>query len=105
MFFFKILNMWDRYKKLYVERSQRICEKCSSNQIEDELHFIINCPLYIHNREIMFPKPNPMNCNNNNTNNNNFIVPIKGHRRGRELHIKQILIQYNISCRTESETE
>ena len=36
------------------------------------------------------PKPNPMNYNNNNTNNNNFIVPIKGPRRGRELHIKQI---------------
>jgi hypothetical protein len=44
----------DRYKKPYVERSQRICEKCSSNQTEDELHFIINCPLYIDNREIMF---------------------------------------------------
>ena len=44
----------DRYKKPYVERSQRICEKCSSNQTEDELHFIINCPLYINNREIMF---------------------------------------------------
>ena len=44
----------DRYKKPHVERSQRICEKCSSNQTEDELHFIINCPLYIDNREIMF---------------------------------------------------
>ena len=42
----------DRYKKPYVERSQRICEKCSSNQT----NFIINCPLYIDNREIM--------CNN-----------------------------------------
>ena len=30
---------------------------------------------------------------NNNNNNNNVIVPIKGPRRGRELHIKQILIQ------------
>jgi hypothetical protein len=46
----------DRYKKPYVERSQRICEKCSSNQTEDELHFIINCPLshpttgYLDNR-------------------------------------------------------
>jgi hypothetical protein len=44
----------DRYKKPYVERSQRICEKYSSNQTEDELRFIINCPLYIDNREIMF---------------------------------------------------
>ena len=48
--------------------------------------------------------------NNNNNNNNNFIVPIKGPRRGRELHIKQILIQctYNNTtflCRTESETK
>ena len=32
----------DRYKKPYVERSQRICEKYSSNQTEDELRFIIN---------------------------------------------------------------
>ena len=37
----------DWYKKPYVERFQRICEKCSSNQTEDELHLIINCPLYI----------------------------------------------------------
>jgi hypothetical protein len=44
----------DRYKKPYVERSQRICEKCSSNQTGDELHFIINCPLNIDKREIMF---------------------------------------------------
>ena len=44
----------DRYKKPQVERSQRICEKCSSNETEDELHFIINCPFYIDNREIMF---------------------------------------------------
>jgi hypothetical protein len=42
------------YKKPYVKRSQRICEKCSSNQTEDELHFIIKCPLYIDNRKIMF---------------------------------------------------
>ena len=28
-----------------------------------------------------------------NNNNNNFIVPIKGPRRGKELHIKQTLIQ------------
>jgi hypothetical protein len=41
-------------------------------------------------------------------NNNNVIVPNKGPRRGRELHIKQILIRctYNnktFLCRTESE--
>ena len=44
----------------------------------------------------------------NKNNNNNCIVPIKGPRRGRELHTKQILIQctYNNTtflCRTESE--
>ena len=33
----------------------------------------------------------PYNYNNNN--NNNYIVPIKGPRRGRELPLKQILIQ------------
>ena len=45
-----------------------------------------------------------------NNNNNNFIVPIKDPQRGRELHIKQILIQctYNnttLLCQTESETK
>ena len=40
----------------------------------------------------------------------NYIVSIKGPRRGRELHVKQILIQctYNNTtflCRTESETK
>jgi hypothetical protein len=57
-------------------------EKCSSNQTEDELHFIINCPLYIDNREIMFnnigelcPKfrylPNEAKCIWNTTYDNN----------------------------------
>ena len=27
-------------------RSQRICDKCSLNDIEDEFHFILVCPAY-----------------------------------------------------------
>ena len=46
----------DRYKKLPNERSQRICERCNLNVIEDEFHFIISCPLYNDNRDRLFLK-------------------------------------------------
>jgi hypothetical protein len=36
----------DRHKKNYVERSQRICGSCQQHQTEDELHFLLECPLY-----------------------------------------------------------
>ena len=44
----------DRYSKKYIERSQRICRYCLANDInviEDEAHFIVNCPLYIQKKE------------------------------------------------------
>ena len=28
------------------ERSHRKCEKCDTNDIEDEFHFVLSCPLY-----------------------------------------------------------
>ena len=34
----------DRY--LNLERNQRVCSMCNSNDIEDEFHFILQCPAY-----------------------------------------------------------
>ena len=32
-----------RYAKHHLIRSERICTKCNSNEIEDEFHFILKC--------------------------------------------------------------
>ena len=36
-----------------VPRHNRICTKCSSNVIEDELHFLFECSKYDEDRELM----------------------------------------------------
>jgi hypothetical protein len=41
-----------RPKKLEVQ--ERICRHCDTGQIEDEMHFMMRCPLYKENREIMW---------------------------------------------------
>ncbi len=40
-----------RYNKTPVE--SRLCENCINNSIEDELHFLFNCPLYSQERAIL----------------------------------------------------
>ena len=46
----------DRYSKNYIERSLRKCQYCTLNKTEDELHFIIECPLYAEIRDIFSNK-------------------------------------------------
>ena len=36
-----------RYVQNYVERRQRFCILCTSNEIEDEYHFILECNIYV----------------------------------------------------------
>ena len=42
-----------RHMRDKIERNNRKCFACR-NDIEDELHFITKCPLYINEREILF---------------------------------------------------
>ena len=35
---------------------QRICQMCNMNQIEDEYHFVMSCPLYSQLRKMYIPK-------------------------------------------------
>lgn len=51
--------------KTAFERSQCKCEKCNLNVIEDEFHFIIDCPFYNDDRERLFQKCNTV-CPNFN---------------------------------------
>ena len=43
-----------RYKN--IERSERKCTNCFMGDVEDEQHFIMNCPLYENIRKIFFHK-------------------------------------------------
>ena len=36
-----------------LQRNERKCFKCI-HEIEDECHFIINCPIYIEERKVLF---------------------------------------------------
>ena len=41
-------------KLIYVPPEQRICDHCTLNKTEDELHFLMECPLYHDNRLKLF---------------------------------------------------
>ena len=41
-------------KLKYVPPEQRLCEYCSMNKIEDEYHYLVECPLYKDNRSKLF---------------------------------------------------
>lgn len=38
-------------KLILLDREERVCQYCTKNVIEDEFHFLMECPLYIANRE------------------------------------------------------
>ena len=50
-----------RFRNQPVE--ERICQMCEYNLVEDEMHFILNCPAYEDNRTQLY---NSINCNNFN---------------------------------------
>ena len=43
-----------RFRNL--ELKDRICELCNNQQIEDEIHFLCQCPLYHNTRKILFDR-------------------------------------------------
>ena len=50
-----------RYIKL--DRSERLCDKCSAGAVEDEQHFLIKCSKFNEYRNNLFQT---VNCNNKN---------------------------------------
>ncbi len=45
-----------RHRQTWSEREQRICRHCDLQQIEDEKHFLMMCPKYLHVRETFLPR-------------------------------------------------
>ena len=43
-----------RYKNL--ETEERLCKLCITQKIEDEYHFLIDCPIYNSSRKICYQK-------------------------------------------------
>ena len=56
----------DRYAKSYIDRAKRICNYCTSDKVEDEKHFIVECPLY-HNERKYLNMEISKTCGNFNT--------------------------------------
>jgi len=50
-----------RYKN--VPLNSRICKLCKSNEVEDEVHFLLNCSCYEHERKNLFDKVQ-LSCEN-----------------------------------------
>ena len=50
-----------RYLKLEVNK--RLCNKCDENKIEDEIHFLLECPSTSTDRQVLIDMINN-NCNN-----------------------------------------
>ena len=46
-----------------LERNKRICQLCNLNCIEDELHFLIECPIYNSERQLFFQEVSLSNKN------------------------------------------
>ena len=57
-----------------IERNERECYICN-NDVEDEIHFLIKCPLYDNERVILFQacRDNSMNFDSLETNEQKFV--------------------------------
>ena len=53
-----------RYKNL--ETEERLCKLCITLKIEDEYHFLIDCPIYNNSRKICYQKISELCPNFNN---------------------------------------
>ena len=42
----------EKGRYINVVRSQRKCQKCNQNEVEDEYHFVLSCPFYLNLRQI-----------------------------------------------------
>jgi hypothetical protein len=57
-----------------VSRHNRMCTKCSSNVIEDELHFLFECSKYDEDRESMLFEITTVCSNFRNLNSQNKLI-------------------------------
>lgn len=54
--------------------AERLCNQCSTNEIEDEIHFMTSCEKYSKHREIFYEKINKECKNFQNLNNTNKFI-------------------------------
>ena len=59
-----------RYSRPVTPLDQRVCKMCDMNVVESELHFLVQCPLYIDQRITLFNKARHINQNFDTLNEN-----------------------------------
>ena len=80
----------------------RVCKQCNSNQVEDEFHFIAQCPLYNNLRDKLFLDI----CNTTNSKwkldsldpNKRFLFLVNGSGDQYEYTINSLVQKYLIGC-------
>jgi len=85
-----------------VEVTQRICKNCDQKVIEDEVHFVVQCPRYTQFRMELFEKI----CNisnskwdlNRNSIQDRFILLVNGTQDEWELKIFELFHIYLVKC-------
>ena len=61
-----------RYRN--IESNKRICKFCSLNLIEDENHFLLECPLYSNDRNVFLDSVSSYNSNFKNMHNEHKFI-------------------------------
>ena len=56
-----------RRRRPKIPKDKRLCQKCKTNSVEDEVHFIMNCPEFNKEREILFDDCGIERSNKTNT--------------------------------------
>ena len=67
-------NMCMKITCLYTAKILYLCAKCSSNVIEDELHFLFECSKYDEDRESMLFEITTVCSNFRNLNSQNKLI-------------------------------
>ena len=70
--FIKLRTSSHRYQG--IPRHNKVCTKCSSNVIEDELHFLFECSKYNEDRESMLFEITTVCSNFRNLNSQNKLI-------------------------------
>ena len=92
----------DMGRRLNLDKKERLCKNCSTGSVEDELHFLIQCPNYNNLRNELYNKISKVSKNKwkltNLSNNDAFLILMNGSQDEYQRKIFVILHSYLVKC-------